>query len=301
MKRALKKVYQALPFKKQVYLLVKLFGTPNHSLYKHLHFVGDIRVKISDKKSFKARHYGYSVENEIFWKGIFNGWEKVSLSIWSELCEESDVIFDIGANTGIYSLLAETVNPNATVYAFEPVERVYGKLVYNKNLNGYNFKCLKKAISNFNGEATINDKDTEHTYSVTVNADISNDKETSIPTTVEAVRLDAFVEIENIKKIDLLKIDVETHEVEALEGFGKYLKAFEPTFIIEILTDEIALGIEEIISGIGYEYYVIDENSGLKKIDHLKKSDYYNFLICKPEVANKLKTVKHYSALYKEQ
>ena len=300
MKKLLKKIYRAWPLKKQFFSLIKIFGTPNHKIYQHLNFVGNIDVKVSDVKSFKIRHYGFLIENEIFWNGIFNGWEKVSLSIWAELCENSDTIFDIGSNTGVYALLAKTINPSSKVFAFEPVERVYNKLIANNKLNEYDIKCFKKAISNFDGEAKIYDKDTEHTYSVTVNKDISANKEKSILTAIKTIRLDTFIKSAGLPKIDLLKVDVETHEVEALEGFGGYLKKHEPTFIIEILNDKIAKGIEELISEINYEYYVIDENSGIKKVNQLRKSDYYNFLICKPEIANKLKTIKQFTRNYKE-
>ena len=299
MKNFLKKVYRVLPFKKHLFLIVKWFWTPNHNIYKHLNFIDNIKVKISDTKSFNIRHYGFQIENEMFWNGIFNGWEKVSLSIWGELCENSNTIFDIGANTGIYALLAKTINPSAKVFAFEPVQRVYDKLVANNNLNEYDVKCCKKAISNFDGKAIIYDKDTEHTLSVTVNKDTSADKENSIPTEINTIRVDTFIKSEGLTRVDLLKVDVETHEVEALEGFGDYLKKYEPTIIIEILNDRIAKGIEEIISKINYEYYVIDENSGIKKVDKLRKSDYYNFLICKPEVANNLKTIKRFTLSYK--
>src|SRR5690554_1839034 len=109
MKKTLKKLYKLLPFKKQFYRFIKLFGTPKKGIYQHLHFVGNINVKTDKDKSFKIRHYGYEVENEIFWNGLFGGWEKVSLSIWAELCENSEVIFDIGANTGVYALIAKTI------------------------------------------------------------------------------------------------------------------------------------------------------------------------------------------------
>jgi FkbM family methyltransferase len=300
MKKFLKQVYRFLPFKKPFFLFIKQFGIPNHNIYQHLHFVDNIKVEVGETKNFKIRHYGFQLENEIFWNGLFSGWEKVSISIWAELCKSSSLIFDIGSNTGVYALLAKTINPNAEVFAFEPVDRVYDKLVYNNALNRYNINCIKKAISNFDGEATIYDKNTEHTYSVTVNTDTSIDKENSIETTIKTIRLDTFVTSNKLPKIDLLKVDVETHEIEALEGFGIYLKKFEPTFIIEILNDDIAKGIEKIISNIDYSYYIIDEKSGIKKVDHLKKSDYYNFLICKPEIANTLKTIKRFTRLYNE-
>ena len=38
------------------------------------------------------------------------------------------------------------------------------------------------------------------------------------------MKLSSFVEKEKIKKIDLLKIDVETHEVEVIEGYIEYIK-----------------------------------------------------------------------------
>lgn len=300
MKNLLKKIYKVWPFKKHFFSFIKLFGIPNHKIYKHLHFVDNIEVKVSDIVSFKIRHYGFQIENEIFWNGIFNGWEKVSLSIWAELCENSNTIFDVGANTGVYALLAKTINPGAKIFAFEPVDRVYSKLIANNKLNHYDVKCFKKAVSNFDGKAIIYDKQTEHTLSVTVNKDTSDNKENSIPTAIKTIRLDTFINSEGLSKIDLLKVDVETHEVEALEGFGGYLKKHEPTFIIEILNDKIAKGIEALISEINYEYYVIDENSGIKKVDQLRKSDYYNFLICKPEIANKLKTIKRFITTYKK-
>lgn len=291
MKKTLKSIYKSIPFKKYVFLFIRKIGNPSMSVYQHLSFNDDFIVKVDSNRSFKIRHYGFKVENEIFWKGIFNGWEKISLSIWAELCEKSDVIFDIGANTGVYALLAKSKNEAAKVYAFEPVQRVFEKLKKNNDLNDFGINCSEKAISNYDGEATIFDKDTAHTYSVTVNEDHSKNKETSIPISIETVRLDSFVDSEQLPKIDLLKIDVEMHEVEALEGFGKYLKQFEPSMIIEILSDEVATGIEKLISGINYEFYIINEKTGVRKVKHLRNEDYYNFLICKPEVAKRLDTL----------
>ena len=80
MKYILKKIYSALPFKKQVFLLLRLFSLPE-GVFKHLHFEALISVSI-EEKAFKIYHYGYQLENELFWKGIDGGWEKVSMHIW---------------------------------------------------------------------------------------------------------------------------------------------------------------------------------------------------------------------------
>ena len=85
-----------------------------------------------------------------------------------------------------------------------------------------------------------------------------------------------------------MKIDVETHEVEVLQGMGKYLDLFRPAMLIEILNDEVGAGVEEMVKDKGYLYFNIDENAGLKKVDHIYKSDYYNYLLCDADTAKYL-------------
>ncbi len=87
----------------------------------------------------------------------------------------------------------------------------------------------------------------------------------------------------------MLKIDVETHEPEVLEGLGKYLHIMKPTILIEILTDEVAVRVEAIVRDKGYLYFDIDEKQKPSLVQHLSKSSFYNYLICQPEVAVKLK------------
>lgn len=124
MNKLFKIIYNFIPFKRDFFYLIKTFWKPKETIYRHLHFVGIFKVKINQSKTFKIKHYGYQIENEIFWSGLTEGWEKESVKLWIELCKCSEIIFDIGANTGMYSLIAKTINPGANVYAFEPVARV---------------------------------------------------------------------------------------------------------------------------------------------------------------------------------
>ena len=91
-------------------------------------------------------------------------------------------------------------------------------------------------------------------------------------------------ELKNIT-IDLIKIDVEMHEPQALEGMKGIIHKYKPTILIEILTDEIANEIEKIIQNIGYKYYNIDEINRPKLVKKLSKSKHCNFLICTPQIA----------------
>ena len=237
-------------------------------------------------------HYGYYIENEIFWKGLYEGWEKTSLQIWTKLAEDADVIFDVGANTGIFSLIAKAVNPASDVYAFEPVDRVFEKLEKNNTINNYNIKCEKLAASNFTGEATIYDSSAEHTYSVTVNKNLYVENKNIIERKIQVKRLDEYIEEKAIKNIDLIKIDVETHEPEVLEGLGVLLEKYQPSMLIEILNDDIATTVQELIKNIDYLYFNIDEINNPKQVQSLTKSDFHNFLLCNKEKAEYLGLLK---------
>jgi FkbM family methyltransferase len=290
MKQVIRNVYKKLPYKKPFYELLKNFVIPGENVYKHLHFEGDFKVQVDESHSFLMRHYGFELENTLFWMGIKNGWEKTSISLWIELVGKSEVVFDIGANTGVYSLIAKSLNPQSKVYAFEPISRVYEKLAYNNRLNDYDIVCFDSAISNADGTAIVYDTPTEHVYSVTVNKNLSAQNVEVIPTEIKVRRLDSLIEEMKIEKIDLIKIDVETHEPEVLEGFGKYLDEFKPTMLVEVLNDQVGEKIEALIERKDYLYFNLDEKSdSIRQVERITKSDFYNYLICSREIAREIK------------
>lgn len=293
MKKTLKALYDLLPFKKEVFSALKLVWSPKESIYRHLHFKGVFKVSIDKTRNFKVRHYGYQVENEIFWRGLTGGWERESLKLWIKLCESSDVIIDIGANTGIYSLIAKAISPRSKVYAFEPVARVFKKLNDNIGLNSFDIVSIERAVSNYNGMATIFDSTFEHTYSVTVNKNLSDPGVEVVEAKIETVTLDSFVKENSIKNIDLIKIDVETHEPEVLEGFSEYLSKFKPSMLIEVLNNEVGARLHRTVHGLGYLYFNIDEVGTVRQVEKIEKSDYYNYLLCNPDVAAKLGLIKN--------
>jgi len=278
-----------IPWKKQIFSLVKRVYVPSHTLFQHLHFHGIFQVQVEDK-FFKLQHYGYQIENEIFWQGLKSGWEKVSLQLWTKLCKTHHCILDIGANTGVYALIAKTVHPEAKVFAFEPVQRVFEKLQRNIYLNQFDIKAYEKAVSNEDGAAIIYDQLTEHIYSVTVNKNLSANQQVR-EVTIQTVTLASFIEKEKLDFVDLIKIDVETHEPEVLEGMGEYLTKFKPTLLIEILTEEVAKRVEDIVKNCEYLYFDIDEKGLPKQTFHIGKSSYYNYLLCSKETALSLSLI----------
>lgn len=289
MKSFLKRTYDAVPLKKEIFSALKKVWHPGEDIYKHLHFKGVFDVKVDENTSFKLKHHGFLIENEIFWDGLQKGFEQVSYACWEKLARRSEVIFDIGANTGIYSLVANSINPSSTIYAFEPVKRVFEKLEENRELNNFDFISIEQGLSNYDGEAVIFDTENEHVYSVTVNKNLYAEGESVVETTIPVKRLDTFIEENGVKKIDLMKIDVETHEPEVLEGMGKYLGEFKPAMLIEILNDEVGAGVEKLVEKNGYLFFNIDDKAGtLRQVDHIAKSDFWNYLLCSPADAKEL-------------
>ena len=288
MKDLLHSIYNLLPFKKQLFTFLKKLWQPGENIFRHLSFKGVFTVQLKNNRSFKINHFGFIIENEIFWKGLDGGWEKESIGLWQKLCETSHVILDIGANTGVYSLIAKAVNPSSTVYAFEPVKRVFDKLQQNIRLNGFDIMAVEKAVSNSEGTAVIYDPQDEHVLSVTVNKNLASPDIKVVEQKIFTTTLDSFIRENNLTAIDLIKIDVETHEPEVLEGFSEYLMKFKPTLLIEILDDGIGKKIENILRDSGYNYYNIDENAGIRKVSSITKSDYFNFLLCTSETAARI-------------
>lgn len=290
MKNIIRKVYQLIPFKKHLFLGIKKVVNLPESIYKHLHFHGIITIKVDDKHQFKMHHHGTSEENELFWGGIENGFEKTSLKLWRKLCVEAETVFDIGANTGLYSLITKSLNSKAKVYAFEPVPKVLDYLNYNVKLNHYDIKVVSKATSNYNGQATVFLRKGEgFTTSVTVNKSLLAETTPKDELIIETIRLDEFIKNNKITKIDLMKIDVETHEPEVLEGMGEYLDEFKPDFLIEIWDKDCAIKLNFLFRDKGYLYFDIDDkNDVVIQKDEITVSSFWNYLVCKPKTAKKI-------------
>ena len=142
MKSILKKIYFALPFKKNIFLKLKKYVVLPEKIYRHLRFKEPFLVKIDSEHSFNCFNDSI-VEKEIFWNGFGQCWEKNSLDLWTKLSSRSEIILDIGANNGIYSLVSTAVNSKAKTYAFEPNSLFIPTL--KKNISYfYEIACNKK-------------------------------------------------------------------------------------------------------------------------------------------------------------
>ena len=131
------------------------------------------------------------------------------------------LIIDGGANVGDYSVMANQIMPDCTIYAFEPVEATFQHLLSNTE-NLQNVVPIKKGLFKENCELSINlFASNEHSsiYDIEGLPQSSNQKQT-----IELVRGDDFMRNQNIASVDFLKLDVEGAEYDALLGFENAIK-----------------------------------------------------------------------------
>jgi len=136
----------------------------------------------------------------------------------------SGVYFDVGANVGVNSLPVAAMALNHSVFAFEPVPKMVDLLCMSKNLGDWQYEHLRvveAAVSNSEAKTTSlfvpNRKDNT---AFTKEAALANVDEGSIISeiVVATIKLDDFIAEEEIQRVDLLKIDVQGHELQVLQG-----------------------------------------------------------------------------------
>ncbi len=289
LKEFLRKIYKLIPFKNKLYKLLRYFYKPSKAIYQHLYFSGVFKAKVGNK-TFLYSNYNSEIETSIFWSGIPGDWEPHSLKIWMELSKISNVIMDIGANTGIYSLISKTVNPESKVFSFEPIPRIYHRLVDNCNINHFDIAYNNIAISDKDGKSVIYDLPIEHHYLASLNkSELLHQTKKPLEIPITTNKLSSFIEKKGLQNIDLMKIDVEGHEVEVLLGMEKYLKEYQPNILIEIKSIELAVKIQELVEDIDYVYFDINETLGLNKRSSISdRSSSWNYLICRKPTAIQL-------------
>ena len=63
--------------------------------------------------------------------------------------------------------------------------------------------------------------------------------------------------------------------------------------LIEILNNSVAEIVFGHVKELGYLYFNIDEKGFVRQTDRIEKSDYYNYLLCRPEIAKKIGLIEH--------
>lgn len=142
--------------------------------------------------------------------------------------EKDDIVFDFGANYGMFSAIAATKAKSGKVYAFEPVERTRHILEQTVKLYN-NIEICSYAIGDRTEKIEI---DVSMNRENAGAASIMNVGMKSSVEVVDMISLDQFVEKYNIEKVDFIKADIEGAERLLLLGGVNVLKKFAPKIAI---------------------------------------------------------------------
>jgi FkbM family methyltransferase len=149
------------------------------------------------------------------------------------------LFFDIGANTGVYSLLSKAVCPLREVHAFEPFQSVLKILRNNIALNkiAADIIVVDAAASNEPGSADLFIPTQEHGLVETSASLSSNFKSLhSERVKVRCIKLDDYCHQLGLDRVAVMKIDVEGVEDKVFKGAQEMIVRDKPIIFCEILS-----------------------------------------------------------------
>ena len=191
-------------------------------------------------------------------------------------------IFDVGANTGQSIERFRKIFPNSKIYSFEPDPKLF-KILKNKYENHKNIILKNFGLSDENAKReffshkynTINsfieiDKKSKLFNSRLLNVNLKDNVNFTEKVILETKKLDDLVFKEDLKHIDILKIDTQGFEDNVLNGSKQFLKDNK----ISIIELELILGfgykkelsfysIEKILQEFDYKLIAIDQGSNV--------------------------------------
>ena len=171
-------------------------------------------VEIEGRKMFTQNNDGLALS-------IFKIYEPNQTEIVKKYVHKGDIVIDIGAHVGYYTLLmAQLVGKNGKVYSFEPDPVNFQLLKKSVEINGFeNVVLIQKAVSNITDKVKLFLGDDDSAINRIYDAKLGDAKE-SIE--VESITLDEYFQ-DNSESLNFIKIDSEGSEAKIVNGMQQLL------------------------------------------------------------------------------
>jgi FkbM family methyltransferase len=171
------------------------------------------------------------------------------------LTDLSGITFwDIGAHFGIHSVgMAMSIGTAGQVVAFEPDPCAFRRLSRHVALNRLdNVQMLQVAASNKNGAAALFLPQRGGSSCSHLKFNSWDDMNGVASTTIETVRPDDLVRSSLIRAPDLIKIDVQGHGAQAIEGSLQAIRNKRPIIAFSNHSDHERFGIRDLLAPLAY-------------------------------------------------
>ena len=183
------------------------------------------------------------------WLGTY---EPEAQAAFARLIREGDVVYDVGANAGFFTLLAaKLAGERGTVYAFEPFPRNVSHLRRHLQLNGVNATVLDVALSSKSGTARF----ASAAHASMGKLDTAGDLEVHTETVDELVRTG------RILPPSFIKMDVEGAEYDVLRGAADTLSRHRPPMLLSTHGSEVHGRCCTFLAELGYRFETVRDGS----------------------------------------
>lgn len=216
-------------------------------------------------------------------------WESYEndMAIVKGIVTRGDSVIDIGANFGVYSaLLSKLTGEDGEVFSFEPIPLTYEILLNNvQKLSLVNVKTFEYAISEKDGSGVMvipkwSVSGNENFYQASLRSQ-STIEETLREVQVGLRKLDSLFR-GHLKRIAFIKIDVEGHELQVIEGAKLLISQSRPVLLIEVSGSPDNVGCSaftlfEQLKKEGYSAYWYDGVTLKRRSPHDNSINYFFF------------------------
>jgi FkbM family methyltransferase len=195
--------------------------------------------------SLRGRWWIAGSGNKSYWLGLY---EVETRRCIEERVERGDVVFDIGAHHGLYTLLAsKLVGRTGMVVAFEPLPANVTVLEKHIRMNHIgNARVLRAAASDTSGTEPFSTRLSHWEGNLSPDGDVE----------VRTVAIDDIVGDE-VAPPNVIKIDVEGSEVRVLRGARRTLLKHRPVVVLEAHTDALRAECAQLLASLDYETSVL--------------------------------------------
>lgn len=194
-------------------------------------------------------------------------YESPHLNALLSFLPDGGTFVDIGANIGYFavSIGNRRRKDGSRVYAFEPLPVNYEALLANIKLNHLQevVSSYRIALSNIDAPLTMQviAFDTDQTANAVVLGGWDGYPHVKLRCEVPAKRFDDWIAAHDLGRIDVVKIDVEGHELQVFEGMIETLRKYRPVIYAEcnesfFREQQISIrDVEKLVAPLGYTFH----------------------------------------------
>ncbi|MBL8678073.1 MAG: FkbM family methyltransferase [Myxococcales bacterium] len=199
--------------------------------------------------------------------------EATALSIFAASSREAEFVFDVGANTGLFSLLASSANPAARVHSFEIVPVVFAQLVRNIVRNDVARSVEPHLLGVGQPDGAVRVPTGSFGSSLPLSVSLLDRYQTGAEIPVRS--LDQLTASLGVRGSLLVKIDVEGAERTVFEHGAETFAKFKPDVVCEILHDsDVPALLEVFLRNNGMRALLI-EDEGLRASAKIEPHSHY--------------------------